>query len=165
MVARKRVGIGLLYRPASYIGRRSRFLGLDFWAPEKFKNTVSILHVYFFVHIFSLLLFAHWPIIGSSSFKLLPMLVQFWKNTIDLQVDQLYFGIWSSVFLWRGNSEGGGQLGARHHRHLKICVILCKVNIKNSAISGFYSKPKGCGSGSTRICTDWSYWMRSSVRC
>ncbi len=28
--------------PQGYIGGRNRFLGLDFWAPFKFKNTVSV---------------------------------------------------------------------------------------------------------------------------
>jgi hypothetical protein len=43
MGARNRVGIGLSYRPAmpGYIGWRNWFLGIDSWAPYKFKNSSS----------------------------------------------------------------------------------------------------------------------------
>ncbi len=45
MGARNRVGIGLSYRPARLhvhtVGWRNQFLGIDSWAPYKFKNTAS----------------------------------------------------------------------------------------------------------------------------
>jgi hypothetical protein len=37
MWARNRVGIGLSYRPARLHSWRNPFLGIDSWAPEKFK--------------------------------------------------------------------------------------------------------------------------------
>ncbi len=39
--ARNRVGIGLSYRPAGYTAWQNWFLGIDSWAPSKFKNSGS----------------------------------------------------------------------------------------------------------------------------
>jgi hypothetical protein len=41
MGARNRVETRLSCRSARYIGWRIKFLGIDSWAPQKFKNTVS----------------------------------------------------------------------------------------------------------------------------
>ncbi len=41
MEAGNRVGIGLSYRPARLNSLAEWFLGIDCWAPEKFKNSGS----------------------------------------------------------------------------------------------------------------------------
>ncbi len=56
MVARNRVE-GCRTGPIGYLGWRNRFLGLDSWAPEKIKKTVSDFRLVKYTYIGELSIF------------------------------------------------------------------------------------------------------------